>query len=107
MKTYMRITRPLEPAAIPACFMMNNMHIYYPTTPEEQMDAIAMYHRMGVGHLCLPDDFVSAKRFLDFIQDGFEELAKQRPDDYDREEKVIGELNATWGDVKINREVTK
>ena len=84
-KVYMRITRPLEPSATPVCILLNNAHVYYPVTTEELFEYMPVYTALACGHLRLPEDMQSIRRFMDYVQDGFDELFKQFPEERDRE----------------------
>lgn len=104
-KIYMKITRPLEPSATPACILLNNAHAYYPQSKEELFEYLPVYQVLACEHLMLPNEVATIRRFIDYVQDGFDELLKTLPDETDREKRSIGELTATLGDVKICREV--
>lgn len=104
---YMKITRPLEPMATPVCVMLNNAHIYYPQDQEELFYYMPIYSILAHEHLRLPNDLSSIRRFIDYIQDGFDELLKTSPIESDRERQSYGEMTATFGDTKIVKEVSK
>lgn len=106
-KVYMKITRPLQPDAKPVCIMLNNAHIYYPSDSSELYMNLPIYNALACDHLRLPEEMSSIRRFVDYVQDGFDELFKKIPDEDDREKKVFGEMTATLGDVKIVKEVSR
>lgn len=104
-KQYMKITRPLEPNAIPVVIDINNAHVYYPQSTDEIFYYMPVYRGLAHEHLMLPDDMSTIRRFVDYIQDGFDELRDLPPIENDREKRCIGELTASFGDIKIAREV--
>lgn len=99
------ITRPLEPSAIPAIIELNNAHAYYPQTSEEFYQYLPLYTILACQHLHLPDEMITIKRFIDYVQDGFDELFKVKPEL--KEEKVYGEYTGQLGDVKISGELKR
>lgn len=106
-KIYMRITRPLEPMATPVCIMLDNAHVYYPSSQDELFYYMPVYSVLAHEHLRLPNDLSSIRRFVDYVQDGFDELLKTAPEEQDREKQIYGEMEATFGDTKIVKEVSK
>jgi len=106
-KIYMRITRPLEPMAVPACIMLDNAHVYYPETQDELFLYMPIYKALACDHLMLPNDMSTIRRFCDYVQDGFDELFKTLPEEQDREKQCIGEMTSSFGDIKIVKEVMK
>jgi hypothetical protein len=105
----MKISRPLEPGAVPAVIMLDNMHVYYPVDDEEFMANSPIYTALALGHLRLPLGYSPAdlektlRRFVEYVQDGFDELKKMKPGE-DRKE-VVGEYTAVIGGEKISGEV--
>lgn len=106
-KIYMKITRPLEPMAIPAVIMLDNAYVYYPENQDELFYYMPVYQALACEHLRLPNDLSSIRRFCDYVQDGFDELFKTMPIETDREKRCIGEMSASLGDVKFTKEVTE
>jgi hypothetical protein len=49
----------------------------------------------------------SIRRYLDYIQDGFDELFKQTPEDTDRDRQVYGEMTTKFGDMVLTKEVSR
>ena len=92
----MVITRPLEPGALPVVIMLPNMHVYYPIDEVEFMENAPVYTALALGHLKLPVGYsprdleTTLRRFVDFVQDGFDELKKMRPED--KKAQVVGEV---------------
>lgn len=106
-KVYMRITRPLEPGAIPVCILLNNAHVYYPLNADEFLKYLPVYRVLAVEHLCLPEDMGSIRRFIDYVQDGFDELFSKFPAEDDRDSQVYGEVDVHHGDVKFTKVLSK
>lgn len=104
---YMRITRPLEPTAIPACILLDNAYAYYPLSTDELWANMPLYKALACDHLRLPEDLSSIRRFVDYIQDGFEEMFKTLPEEQDRDKQVYGEMTASLGGARIVREVSR
>jgi hypothetical protein len=93
----MVIRRPLEPGAVPVVIMLRNMHVYYPLDEAEFQANAPVYVALALGHLRLPEGFSGAdlertiRRFVEYVQDGFDELKKLRPED--RQQRVVGEVS--------------
>lgn len=104
---YMKITRPLEPMALPVCILLDNAYIYYPEDQETLFEYMPVYQALACERLLLPNDMSTIRRFCDYVQDGFDELFKTLPVEQDRDKKIIGEMSASLGDVKIVKEITK
>ena len=106
-KVYMKITRPLEASASPVCILLNHASYYYPTTTEEFFANLPLFTVLAVDHLKLPNDMSTIKRFVDYVQDGFDELFKTFPEENDRERQVFGEIDVQHGDVKFTKVLSK
>lgn len=106
-KIYMKITRPLESAATPVVIELNNASFYYPDTTQELMDNMIVYSHQACERLMLPQELTTIKRYLDYVQDGFDELFKKSPTEDDREKQVYGEMTTSFGDVKLTKEVSR
>lgn len=110
-KEAMVIRRPLEPGACPVVILLENMHYYYPMDEYEFMENSPLYTALAVGHLKLPVGYSptdlerTLRRFVDFVQDGFDDLKKMRPEG--RQKEAVGEFSAVIGGEKITGEVTE
>jgi len=105
-KVYMKITRPLASAATPVCIELNNAHIYYPSGQADFYEYLPVFSAL-TQKLQLPDDMSTVKRFIEYVQDGFDEMFSKYPEEDDRERQVLGEVSATFGDMKIQHEVSR
>ncbi len=107
----MVIRRPLEPGAVPVVIMLDNMHVYYPLDEEEFLRYVPVYSALAIGHLKLPAGYSGGdlektiRRFVDYVQDGFDELKKQKPEDSQPE--VIGEVSGFINGERFSQEVVK
>lgn len=107
----MVIRRPLEPGAVPAVILLKNMHAYYPIDEEEFQANAPVYVALALGHLKLPPGHSGAdlektiRRFVDFVQDGFDELKKIKPQEQSK--KVVGEVTGYVDGMRICQEVVQ
>jgi hypothetical protein len=106
-KIYMKITRPLETGSTPVVVLLNNASFYYPDSPGELFANMPVYVEQACGRLGLPEEMTSIRRYLDYIQDGFDELFKQTPEDTDRDRQVYGEMTTKFGDMVLTKEVSR
>jgi len=110
-KEAMVIRRPLEPGASPVVIMLENMHVYYPLDETEFRSYVPVYAALAIGHLKLPvghspvDLEKTIRRFVDYVQDGFDELKKMKPED--RQKKVVGEFTAHLNGERYSGELTR
>lgn len=107
----MVIRRPLEPGAVPAVILLKNMHVYYPIDEEEFQANAPVYVALALGHLKLPpghsgsDLEKTIRRFVDFVQDGFDELKKIKPQEQSKQ--VVGEVTGYVDGQRICQEVVQ
>jgi hypothetical protein len=99
----MVIRRPLEPTAQPVVIELRNAHFYYPRTREETLQAAMVVTQFMVNHLRLPVDTVSIRRFIDYIQDGFDELMDMKPAEVKKQ--AVGEFSGYIGSDKLSGEI--
>lgn len=110
-KEAMVIRRPLEPGAVPAVILLENMHVYYPSCEEEFQQQCPVYVALALGHLKLPAGYSGAdlektvRRFVDYVQDGFDELKKMKPQEQSRQ--VVGEVTGYVDGMRICQEVVQ
>lgn len=107
MKVYMKITRHLDSRAVPVCILLNNAHIYYPKSADDFYEYLPVYTALAVEHLNLPNELGSIRKFLDYVQDGFDDLFAKCPLDDDREKQVYGEIDVKHGDLKFTTELSR
>lgn len=103
---YMKITRPLDRTAMPVVIELNNAHVYYPQTTDEFFMYLPLY-ALFAEKLRLPDDMGTVHRLINYIQDGFDELLNKCPVEDDRYKQTVGEISATFGDIKISHEIQR
>lgn len=107
----MVIRRPLEPGAVPVVILLRNMHVYYPVDEEEFQANVPVYVALALGHLRLPEGYSGSdlektiRRFVEYVQDGFDELKKVRPED--KRPRVIGEVSGFVDGQRISQEVVQ
>lgn len=105
----MVIKRPLEPGAVPVVILLENMHCYYPLSDDEFIENTPLYVALALGHLKLPVGYSPSdlektlRRFVDYVQDGFDELKKMKPQEQSKQ--VIGEISGYVDGQKICQEI--
>ena len=105
----MVIKRPLEPGAVPVVILLENMHCYYPLSDDEFIENSPLYVALALGHLKLPVGYSPSdlektlRRFVDYVQDGFDELKKMKPQEQSKQ--VIGEISGYVDGQKICQEI--
>lgn len=110
-KEAMVIRRPLHKNSHPVVILLENMHIYYPLDEAEFIERSPVYTALAIGHLGLPEGFsgsdlrTTLRRFVDYVQDGFDELKKMKPED--RKKEVVGEFEAHLNGERISGEITE
>lgn len=110
----MVIRRPLWEAtgrSVPAVIMLRNMHIYYPVDEEEFQQNTPIYVALALGHLKLPEGYSgkdlekTIRKFVDYVQDGFDELKKIKPED--KKQRIVGEVSGYVNGERVSQEVVQ
>ena len=107
----MVIKRPLEPGAVPVVILLENMHCYYPLSDDEFIENTPLYVALALGHLKLPVGYSPSdlektlRRFVDYVQDGFDELKKIKPQEQSK--RVVGEVTGFVDGMRICQEVVQ
>lgn len=110
----MVIRRPLWEAtgrSVPAVILLRNMHIYYPVDEEEFQQNTPIYVALALGHLKLPEGYSgkdlekTIRKFVDYVQDGFDELKKMKPQEQSKQ--VVGEVTGYVDGMRICQEVVQ